>query len=208
MTDIHDLISAERRALADAMDDFTDEQWNTPSLCSGWTVRHVGAHLTMPFEVGLPRLMVKMVGARGDFGKVSDRYARDDQRPGRDLSAVLRKNADTRFKPPGFGYDAPLADIVIHSQDISRPLGITCTASPEVARIVVNLCVSPKAQRGFIAKGMTDGLRLEATDVEWSHGDGAEVRGEAASIALALTGRALAFDDLDGGGVALLRSRV
>ncbi len=207
MTDIHQLISTERVSLADTLDGFTEEQWNTPSLCAGWTVRNVAAHLAMPFEVSLPRLMIKMIGARGDFNQVANRVALEDPRPGPELSAVLRANARTQFKPPGFGFEAPLSDVVLHGQDICRPLGIVRPVPAEAAAIVAGLCVSPKAQRGFVKKGITEGLRFEASDVDWSHGDGALVRGPAVSIAMAITQRASGFDELDGDGVAVLRSR-
>ena len=33
--------------------------------------------------------------------------------------------ADSRFTPPGLGPQAPLTDVVVHGQDIRRPLGIS-----------------------------------------------------------------------------------
>jgi hypothetical protein len=51
------------------------------------------------------------------------------------------------------------------------------------------------------------GLRLVATDVEWTWGDGPEVRGTGEALLVALTGRPAALDDLTGDGVPSLRSR-
>ena len=69
-------IAHERRAVADMLESLTDEQWATPSLAQGWTVRNVAAHLVMPFRYSMPKVMWQMMKAKGDFNKVADRIAR------------------------------------------------------------------------------------------------------------------------------------
>ena len=46
-------IAQERRDIADLLEGLTPEQWETPSLCSRWTVRELTAHLVVPFHVSL-----------------------------------------------------------------------------------------------------------------------------------------------------------
>ena len=43
-------IDDQRRRTADLLATLTDDQWDHPSLCEGWTVRHVAAHLTLQQE--------------------------------------------------------------------------------------------------------------------------------------------------------------
>ena len=207
MTDTWDLIAGERRALAAELDALTDDQWATPSLCAGWAVRDVVAHLVFPMRFGMVRLMGKLAARRFDFGRLADEEARGDPRGPDELVAALRANAEHRFHPPGFGPEAPLTDVIIHGQDIRRPLGLPCVIDEEPMRIALDLLTSPKAARGFIARGRLPGLRFEATDLGWSHGAGATVSGPAEALAMAIAGRACALDELEGEGVAVLRGR-
>jgi uncharacterized protein (TIGR03083 family) len=48
------LAHAERAALAADLAELTDEQWATPSLCTGFSVRQVLAHLT-DGQASIPR---------------------------------------------------------------------------------------------------------------------------------------------------------
>ena len=208
MTDVFTMIADERRLTADLLDELTDEQWNTPSLCTGWRVREVAAHLVMPFSVSLPQMLVRMIKNRFDFDRVSDRFARDEPRSNSELAATLRTNAEHRFTPPGLGPEAPLTDIVVHTQDICRPLGIARVIPAERATVVLDFLVAPSANRGFIRKGLVEGLALATTDDGWFHGTGAPVTGSAASLMLALSGRPGALDELSGSGVDMLRTRL
>lgn len=208
MSDVFAMIAVERRRTADLLDGLSDDQWNTPSLCNGWRVREVVAHLSMPFTVSIPRLAIKMIAARGSFDTVADRFARADARSNAELVAILRSNAEDRFTPPGFGPEAPLTDIVVHSQDICEPLGIVRAIDDEPAAVILDMLASPKASRGFVRKDLLDGLRLTATDTGWTHGEGAEVSGTAASLIMTISGRRVAEDQLSGGGAAMLRSRL
>ena len=208
MPDVFSMIADERRLTADLLDTLTDEQWNTPSLCSRWRVTEVAAHLVMPFSVSLPQMLVRMLKNRFDLDRVSDRFARDEPRSNAELAATIRANAEHRFTPPGLGPEAPLTDIIVHTQDICRPLGITRGVPAEGMAVVLDFLVSPKATRGFISKGLVDGLALTTTDDGWHHGTGAEVTGSAASMMLAISGRRSALDELSGGGVDLLRARL
>lgn len=52
------------------------------------------------------------------------------------------------------------------------------------------------------------GVKLQATDADWSIGSGPEVSGPMVSLVLAIAGRAGALKDLSGKGLATLRSRM
>lgn len=208
MVDVFEMIAARRRDLAGELVGLTPEQWDTQSLCAGWTVRNVAAHLAMPLEMGLPKMFVKIVAAGGNFNKAADRIARSETRSGPELAETLRANAANRFTPPGFGPAAPLTDVFVHGQDIHRPLGLPYSLPDDQARIILDLLVTTKAAKAFSKKGTIDGLQLRATDLDWVHGGGPEVVGTAEALILALTGRAVALDDLSGSALDTLRSRL
>ncbi|RPA58535.1 maleylpyruvate isomerase family mycothiol-dependent enzyme [Gordonia oryzae] len=195
-------IADERRRLADQLSSLTDDQWATPSLCEGWTCRDVVAHLVMQLVVSTPTIVLAMIRTFGDFDKANIAVTAKVAQQYDNLTAVLRDKADKRFTPPGNGPRAPLSDLVIHGADIRRPLGLPSTTDPDRRRTVLDFLVTPKASRGF-----TDGVapvRWVATDLDWTFGDGPEVRGPAESLMLVMTGRDIALADLTGDGVATL----
>lgn len=191
------------------LDGLDDEQWSTPSLCIGWSVHDVAAHLTMPFSLGVPALIWRMAKARGNFDRVSDDFAKSlSTTPGSQLSATLRMNANNRFTPPGLGPEAPLTDIVVHGLDMGIPVGHPPAVSAEAALTILTFLQSSNASRGFVPKGRLDGLRFECLDVAWMSGSGHDVRGSAVSLILAMTGRTVGLSNLDGEGVAELGRRL
>lgn len=202
------MIAAERRLTADLLEGLDDEQWNTASLCTGWRTREVAAHLLMPFSVSLPQMFVRLLKNRFDLARVSDQYAKTDRRSNGELVSTLRANAEHRFTPPRLGPEAPLTDIIVHTQDFCRPLGIDRPIPPERAGLVLDFLVSGHAAGAFIPKGLVHGLTLATTDTGWSHGSGPVVRGSAPSLILAISGRPIDLDELAGDGLEVLRSRL
>ena len=187
---IRDWTAARRRWLADAYDGLTPEQWTSPSLCEGWTVAHVAAHVTMPFRYSSGRFAVELLRARGRFHVVSERVAaRDCVLPQAELAAALRDNAEHPWKPPGAGWDAPLTHDVVHGLDVTRPLGIDDQVGEGPLRVVLDGLTTPRALKHFGVD--TRGVTLRATDVDWTSGagDGRLVAGPAADLVLLLAGR-------------------
>ena len=155
-----DWIADERRALADLLDALTPEQLATPSLCGAWTVQQVFGHLTVPLTVGLGGFAAAMLRARGDFDKANDRLAQTASERGPvALAATLRQYADSRFTPPGSGWLAPLTDVIVHGQDVRRPLGIAHEFASERLRAILDYLVTDAAHRGFVPAGRPPGSR-------------------------------------------------
>jgi uncharacterized protein (TIGR03083 family) len=200
-------IADERRSLADMFSTLTDAQWATPSLCTGWTVREVAAHLLTPFRVSMPKMVLGMIAAKGDFNKLADKVARRDaQLPTAEIISTLRKNADSKFKPPGNGHDAPLTDNIMHGLDIRRPLGIEREIPADRLVAVLEACMKPSSRK-FFGNDMT-GVTFNATDNGWTSGSGPTVEGKAEDIAMIMCGRTAGYDRLTGDGVAILQGRV
>jgi hypothetical protein len=86
-------------------------------------------------------------------------------------------------------------------------LGKVATVDPSVLAAVLQTQV--RVPNPFVpAAARARGLRLRATDADWTYGSGGHcVSGEAAHLASALAGRRWALDQLSGDGVPLLRDR-
>ena len=144
---IWEMIAHQRRQLAHLLDDFDEAQWRTPSLCADWTVREVVGHLITPFAWGTAKFLRRFVVGGCNFHKTMSQAAKQlAQRPTSTLVGTLRAHAETRFAPPGLGPEASLIDIVMHTQDICRPLGIPQSVDGDRARRILDFLVSRKAR--------------------------------------------------------------
>lgn len=200
------MIAEQRRDLAELLDGLTDEQWETPSLCAGWRIREVVAHLVMSFSLPTWRFGLLLAARLGNFNRVMDERARAERRPNRELADALRDNADTRFLPPGPKPHARmLSDVVVHGQDIARPLGVTRQVPPAHAEVVLTLLTNRAMQRFF--GRVTGGLSFASTD-GWRWGEGPEVTGTSSALITTLAHRSAAIDELRGAGVPMLRERL
>ncbi|NEW29453.1 maleylpyruvate isomerase family mycothiol-dependent enzyme [Nocardia cyriacigeorgica] len=189
-----DLIStwlrAERLAFADFFDELSDDEWQRESLCAGWTIHDVLAHITSVDSLG--STLMGLIRARGNWDRmnadaarrVSARYAPAE------LIAQLRAAAGSSRRSPGAAPADPLVDVIVHEQDVARPLGRTLhTPPPRVVAALDHVLAS----RFYGARKRLRGLRLTATDADWSYGDGPEqVRAPAIDLLLLATGREVA----------------
>jgi uncharacterized protein (TIGR03083 family) len=179
---------AERERLAALFGGLSPEQWDTPSLCGGWRVREVVAHMTMPFRTKPLGVMAGMVRAGFSFNRYADRDARAAARAasGTELADLLRRNIDNPWQPPGGGHAGALSHDVIHGLDATEPLSLP---APPADRIALVLASVGSRQLRYFGVDL-DGQRLTATDADVSVGDGANVvTMTAKDILLAVTGR-------------------
>ena len=207
-----DAIASEIVGLADQLEGLTPEQWATQSLCSEWTVRDVVAHLVVPRKTSMPRFILPFaaafVKARGNFDRANvSMTAKEAKRPTAELVVELRRNAGSHFKPPGFGSETPLTDVLIHGQDIRIPLGLATDGPIDSWRVALELLVTSRARRVFGLWSLDD-FRFAATDLDWTYGNGDDVSGPAIALALALIGRDARVGDLVGPGVPRLTSHI
>lgn len=200
-SDVWPTIHAERARLADLLTSLSAEEWDTPSLCQGWRVRDVAAHVIMSAAVSTAAMMAEMIRARGNFDRMVDHSARrGGARSPESILADYRAHATSRRRPPGTSPLDPLMDTLVHSQDIAIPLDrrlvMPVDAAAVVARHVHGRGFPFHAARRFA------GVRFVATDTDLELGDGPQVRGPVAAIVLTLTGRTALRDTLTGPGVA------
>lgn len=199
------LAHAERAALVDDLADLTPEQWDVPSLCGDWTVHDVVAHLTAAASTGRLRWLRSVVGARFDFDLHNARRLAEHRGATPTETLERFRRVVTSTTAASGHTPAWLGEVVVHAQDIRRPLGLArepgLHALTEVARFYVS--------RDFTVPSRTavEGLRLEAADGPFEHGSGPLVRGSTLALVMAMAGRTAYLDELDGPGVPTLRTR-
>jgi uncharacterized protein (TIGR03083 family) len=200
-TDLMPVIAAERKAFGDVLEGLPEADWNAPSLCSGWRVREVVAHMTMPFRYPAPRFLGEMVRSRGSFARMADRVARRDaQAPIGTLRDGWRTNEHHPWKPPGGGRMGALTHDVVHGLDITIPLRIEHPVGEPALRVVLDHATTPLSLKHF-GLDLT-GVRLEADDLDWSFGDGEPLRGRARHLVMVLMNRGLPAGLLTGAATA------
>jgi len=202
------VIAGQRRALADLLAELDENDWERPSLCGQWRVKDVAAHIALtPQSPGIVRILAKGLRARGDLQAVNrDMAVAHAARPPAELVAQLRELADSRRKPAITTIDNLLFDTMVHIQDVAVPLGLTAAMPLDAAREGAERVW----QMGwpFWARRRLRGLRLTATDIDWSAGEGAEVRGPVQALLLLLTGRTkAALPQLSGPGTERLADK-
>ncbi|MER5303197.1 maleylpyruvate isomerase family mycothiol-dependent enzyme [Streptomyces lasiicapitis] len=191
--DIRAAIAAERRELADLLEGLSPEQWDAPSLCAGWRVREVAAHMSLGFRHPLPRVLWELAKAGGRLHRMTDRLARADAAaftPG-DLAGFLRDHAEHPWTPPVGGFPSALGHDVVHGLDITVALGIPRRVPEERLRILLDN-VTPKSAKFFGADLTGVELRADHSDnIDWALGSGAPLSGSAQDLLLVAFGRGL-----------------
>jgi uncharacterized protein (TIGR03083 family) len=200
-------IDHERLGLADLLDDLGPAEWEQSSLCAGWRVRDVAAHLALA-QTGAGRAVVDLLRARGSLQRmIHDTAVRHAALPPAQLAEEIRSMAGTRRTAPGVTPLEPLLDVLVHGQDIAVPLGRERTmpiAAATTAATRVWDMTWPMSST-FSPRRRLAGLRLVATDTDWAVGEGDPVEGPVQALLLVLTGRTGAVRDrLAGPGVSRL----
>lgn len=201
------MVEADRRALADYLEGLSPEQWATDSLCEGWTVEDTAAHMLVIPTVPKGTIFLNFLSSGFNLAKFTAkmiRRIRSEKSPA-EIAAAMRDAAGSQSTPPGLKPMGILAETLVHSGDISVPVGqpLAFPADHYVAGAEYLKDVQP----ALGCRKRIEGLRLQATDAEWSHGDGPLVEGPIQHLVLAMTGRKAVLDHLSGDGVATLRTR-
>lgn len=203
--DLIQLATDERRDFADLLATLSSEQWEEPSLCVGWSVKDVVAHVVSYEELGLGGIIGRRLKAIGHGDPNEVGRAEYAKMPTAELLDFLR----THLRPQGltswFGGAIGLTDGLIHHQDIRRGLRLPREVPAE--RVLPTMGFALRSPKLPSRKHVRD-VELVATDLDWRHGEGPAVNGTAEALLMTIAGRADALDDLDGPGVGLLRQRL
>jgi uncharacterized protein (TIGR03083 family) len=207
MADVWGEVAASRTELADLCDSLTPEQWDAQTLCDDWKVRDIVGHLVESTEkMGFGTVFFGMVKHGFNINKMMASNGKEwGRKPTEELTKELRANAGSQITPPMTKPVDLLNDVVTHTQDIRRPLGLPGTIPEDRLRLVLDHAAEVSPILGN--KKRIAGVQLIATDIDWKHGEGPEVRGTGEALLMAIGGRKSALDDLTGDGVATLRAR-
>ena len=200
------VVEDQRLRVAAFLEPLTDDAWAHPSLCDGWTVKDVAAHLAVvPHAPSLGRMLPMVLRARGSLDQVNHdiacHYAQ--QHSTSELVAALRDHATSRDLPTVTSVENLAMDIVVHGQDMALPLRRDLPVPPDATRNALERAWAMGWP--FHARRKLAGYRLTATDADWSVGDGDLITGTTVALLLLATGRVhAAIPLLDGPGVPRL----
>jgi uncharacterized protein (TIGR03083 family) len=203
------VIDAQRLKLASLLDQLSPGDWAQPSLCAGWTIRDVAAHLTLQ-QLGLADAVAMMARWRGSLDRtIHDAACRRAAAWQADqIIASIRGMVGSRRHNIGVTYLETLTDILVHGQDIAIPLGRHHDIPPPAAATAISRVLSMRWPPPFPAARKAEGFRFTATDISWSTGEGPQVSGPIRAILLVCTGRLAALPQLAGEGAHDLTARL
>ena len=204
--DVRRLAAAERSDLADFLETLTPDQWEAPTLCEGWSVHDVVAHVISYDELDLGDLAAHILRGGLDSRRIN---ASTMSRLSCGEPAELIEKLRTHLEPRGLmsfaGGRVALLEAVVHHQDIRRALDRPRSVPPE--RLVTALrsaLMAPDVGSFWRVRG----FRLVASDVDFTWGFGPEVRGRGEALLMTIAGRAGVVEELDGPGRLELRARL
>jgi uncharacterized protein (TIGR03083 family) len=198
-------IHAERAALAATLVELDDGDWSHDTLCPGWTVLDVAAHVISTPQIGWRRLaqMTARNLGRGYNTMIFREVKRlgAEQTAGSVLSDFATYAASTHHVPTTTSVE-PLIDALLHHQDIVRPLGRARTMNPEAAVVAADRVrlLAPLMGTGRLLRS----VRMEATDITWSRGRGPTIRGPIQELLMIASGRQPDLSLTEGDGLGLL----
>lgn len=188
MTDLQSLVAPTYQGLAELLS-ADPEAWDAPSLCEDWQVRHVVAHVTMPVRLTPEQFGAEMAAAGGDFTVLSNNVAEQGASlPHVELLGQLQSESLHAWQPPGGGASGALSHAVIHSLDATIALDRPPVAPDEAVSAVLDMLAA--SEGSWFGLDVT-GTRFEASDSDWSHGEGEPVRADSGSLVALLAGRTL-----------------
>ncbi|MFJ3520546.1 MULTISPECIES: maleylpyruvate isomerase family mycothiol-dependent enzyme [unclassified Streptomyces] len=201
--DVWRMVHAERAALIEDLERLGPEQWRQPSLCEGWTVHDVVAHLVDTARTTRLGFVTGLVRARFDFDRQNARGIEHARGATPHETLQRLREAAPRTSTPPAPLDSRLVEEIVHGEDIRRPLGLTRRYPQEAVVRALRLQTRTPASFGG-AKELVTRVRLTAKDADLAIGSGPEARGPALSLLMAVAGRRVALNDLTGPGVAAL----
>jgi uncharacterized protein (TIGR03083 family) len=198
-------IHAERAALLDDLQQLSEQQWATRSLCAEWDVRQAFGHMIATARK-TPLTFVGGFAKSGfNFQKMAKAdVSRETAGTPQDQLAAFTSLATATSSPPG-PVESWLGETIVHAEDIRRPLGISHTYPVEAVAKIGTFYSGSDLLIG--SKTRVAGLTLRATDTDWTIGAGPTVEGPVLALVLAMTGRHVAHAELSGPGLETLASR-
>ncbi len=202
--ELRNMIEAEQVEFGKLLRGLSPEQWEIPSLCAGWSIHDVVLHIAWHTHNRDLQRVGQLLRAKNSEARL---HRDAKERPTEEL--IERLEAPAVLAGPS-NVLTQLTELVIHQQDVRRPLELTREIPAERVAIVLDFVLTRTGGSFALASARrrAKGLRLVADDLEWSAGVGPEVRGPGEATFMALNGRAAALRALTGDGVPVLAARM
>lgn len=208
------LVQDERHELLLFFQSLTADQWETPSLCPGWRMRDVAAHLLIdePVQAGAAaRILPTLVRHGFSVDRVNASWVERNRQ--RTTQSIVKSFEEETRKPIVLlghllGSGVALRALVIHHQDMRRPLHLQRAIAADRLAAALDGLLTLRGSVSIGSRQLAKGLRLQAVDLNWSHGEGPKLQGPGEALLMALAGRESALADLDGEGMEILRARM
>lgn len=197
------MVHDERRALARDLEQLGAAQWEIPSLCPGWTVHDVLAHLVDSAKTSRRSFVRRMISARFDFDKDNEAGVRRERRADPAGTLAAMRSSIELSRTPLAAIATRLVEAFVHGEDIRQPLGVSASYPVDGVVAALDFQLGTSISMGG-GKQRGQQVRLKATDADYARGRGPEVSGSAIDLLLAVSGRPVKAGTLRGAGLPLL----
>ncbi len=196
-----------RKAFATYLESLSPADWRTKSWSSEWEVKDVAAHLLVTQTKSKGAVFFAFASSGFNLNKMNAKYVAQltSSLSNEQVVSTTRNSAGVRSAPPGLAPVGVFGELTVHATDISGAVGKPFALPAE--HYALALDHYKDVESPFGCKSRIAGLRLEATDVEWSTGEGQVVSGPAQMLLSAMTGRREALSHLSGAGLDTLSAR-
>lgn len=195
------IVHNERESLIRDLEALTPEQWAQPSLCPGWDIHDVVAHLVDTAKTTRVGFVRQMIAAKFSFDGANARGIVRERAvtPEATLTEFRRVRQATKTPP------APLAtrlvEAIVHGEDIRRPLGLLHSYPSSSVETALSYQLKTGVSMGG-GKERAAGFFLQDSDTGFEHGSGPAVSGSALALLMAVSGRPVDRRDFSGEGAA------
>lgn len=194
-------VARARNDFADMIEGLTARQLEQSTYCAEWNPQQILCHLTGFAESTFMSFFNSMRRARFNFDVAAQSMAGAlSDRPVDHVIASLRARATKSAAMPMFPEALVVSDVLIHTQDVRRPLQLEGSIDPDLTQVALNFITGHKMAESFVERRPLEGVRLTATDASWAWGDGPEISGSSEALLMAIAGRPV-LDDLSGEGL-------
>ncbi|TFD39939.1 maleylpyruvate isomerase family mycothiol-dependent enzyme [Cryobacterium sp. TMT1-19] len=191
----------ERQTLIRELESLTPEQWAQPSLCPGWDIHDVVAHLVDSAKTTRLSFLRRLIAAKFDFDKDNANGITRERAATPEVTLTEFRRIREATKTPPAALATRLVEVIVHGEDIRRPLGLLRSCPSESIDAALRYQLKTGISMGG-GKERAAGLRLQASDSRFEHGSGSEVKGTSLALLMAISGRPVDKEDFSGEGAA------
>jgi uncharacterized protein (TIGR03083 family) len=194
-------VHSERHILIRELESLTPAQWAEPSLCPGWDIHDVVAHLVDSAKTTRLSFLRRLIAAKFDFDKDNANGITRERAAAPEATLAEFRRIREATKTPPAALATRLVEVIVHGEDIRRPLGLLRSYPIESIEPALRYQLKTGISLGG-GKERAAGFRLQASDSRFMHGSGSQVKGTSLALLMAISGRPVDREDFSGEGAA------